>query len=109
MKRCSLLLVFDMLCFMSPNAYAQETSYDLNLYGFIQLDTSYDTKRVAPESNDSLRPSKVAVTKGQYGSNGETIFSIRPSTLGIKGAINHGQADIKTWLEFDLLDSDSSP
>lgn len=88
------LLTSGVLFGIAATSYAQESSVDLNVYGFIQLDTSYDKNRVAPQSNDTLRPSKVATIDGQFGSDGEMVFSMRPSTLGVKGSIASPQGNV---------------
>src|SRR5436190_6520999 len=56
----------------------------LELYGFVQLDAIQDFKRVNPNWDATLRPSRIPTVKGQFGSDGQSIFSARQSRLGAK-------------------------
>src|SRR5438309_6449176 len=50
---------------------------NLELYGFLQLDAIQDFKRVNPNWDATLRPSRIPTVKGQFGDNGQSIFSVR--------------------------------
>ena len=55
--------------------------HNLELYGFIQLDAIQDFKRVNPNWDATLRPSRIPTVGGQFGSDGQSIFSVRQSRL----------------------------
>ncbi|MEZ5501530.1 MAG: DcaP family trimeric outer membrane transporter [Halioglobus sp.] len=71
-----------------------------NVYGFVQADYIYDFKRVDPDWEDTLRVTTIPTQSGTYGNDGDSIFSVRQSRLGIKG--NYGP-DITYWLEGELF------
>ena len=54
------------------------------LYGFAMADAIYDFKRVDPNWNDTLRVSTIPTEAGQYGQDGEFVFSVRQSRLGVR-------------------------
>src|SRR4051812_43374207 len=98
---------------VSPGATPEEGAPDpskarIEIYGQIMLDAIYDFKRVAPDSNATLRPSKIAVNcpgDPGCGKNGETIMSIRQSKLGFKAYVPTSAGELTTELEFDLFAS----
>ena len=93
----------------SPSGYAAEEerarileSLNLDIYGFVQMDMIYDFNRVDPDWNDSLRPSKIPNVGGEFGQDGETIFSVRQTRMGLKGEIPTELGEVKTWFEWEL-------
>lgn len=75
---------------------------NLELYGFVQFDGIQDFDRVNPDWEATLRPSRIPTQKGQFGSDGQTIYSVRQSRLGAKAT---GMLDGKPYeakFEFDL-------
>ncbi len=58
---------------------AAEPSFEV--YGFAQLDAIQDFNRVNPAWNATLRPSRIPTTEGQYGSDGQTVLSVRQSLM----------------------------
>jgi hypothetical protein len=77
-----------------------EQGLSMNVYGFAMADAIYDFKRVDPNWNDTLRVSTIPTESGIYGGDGEFVFSVRQSRLGIKG--NYGE-DISFILEAELF------
>jgi hypothetical protein len=73
------------------------------VYGFAQVDYIQDFRRVNPDWNAMLRPSKIPTTPGLYGSDGEAIFSVRQSRLGVQGSVPAGPYDVKAKIEFDFF------
>jgi type II secretory pathway pseudopilin PulG len=69
----------------------EASSSSAQLYGFVMAD---------PNWNDTLRVSTIATDAGQYGQDGEFIFGVRQSRLGIKG--NYGD-DVTYLLEAELF------
>ena len=76
------------------------TALSANVYGFVMADMIYDFKRVDPNWNDTLRVSTIPTEEGSYGRDGEFVFGVRQSRLGIKG--NYGD-DITYILEAELF------
>ncbi len=63
-------------------------------------DAIYDFKRVDPDWQDTLRVTTVPTQGGAYGNNGDFVFSVRQSRLGVQG--NYGE-DITYKLEGELF------
>jgi hypothetical protein len=74
----------------------------LEFSGKIQLDYIYDFKRVDPAWNATLRPSTICFD-GSCGQNGESIFSMRQTSLGFSGFIPTSVGELKTDVSFDLF------
>ncbi len=72
----------------------------VDVYGFAQADTIYDFKRVDPDWEDTLRVTTIPTQSGAYGNDGNTVFSVRQSRLGIKG--DYGP-DVTFKLEGELF------
>jgi hypothetical protein len=75
---------------------------NFELYGFVQLDAIQDFKRVNPDWDATLRPSRIPTTKGEFGSDGQTIFSVRQSRLGAKASGMLAGKPYEAKFEFDL-------
>ncbi|WP_435215093.1 hypothetical protein ACMAY6_05360 [Luminiphilus sp. nBUS_16] len=85
---------------VSATTVESEPSSSAQLYGFVMADMIYDFKRVDPNWNDTLRVSTIPTDAGQFGQDGEFIFGVRQSRLGIKG--NYGD-DVTYLLEAELF------
>jgi hypothetical protein len=77
----------------------------ITLYGAAQFDYIYDVHRVDPAWEDALRPSKIPTTEGLFGSNGQSLFSVKQSRFGVKGdvPVGRGYSDINFKFEFDMF------
>ena len=75
------------------------------IYGAAQLDYIYDVHRVDPAWEDALRPSKIPTAEGLFGSNGQSLFSVKQSRLGVEGDVPVGRKldDINFKFEFDMF------
>jgi uncharacterized coiled-coil protein SlyX len=86
---------------VKPSPDKEGTSpLSVNVYGFAQADAIYDFKRVDPNWNDTLRVTTIPTDSGTYGEDGEMVFGVRQSRLGIKGA--YGE-DVTYILEAELF------
>jgi hypothetical protein len=100
---------------VAPNMKPEEGVKDadkarLEIYGFAQLDAIQDFKRVDPQWNATLRPTRIpvncpggAANDPGCGKDGESIFSVRQSRLGVLGFLPTGWGELKTKFEFDLF------
>jgi hypothetical protein len=77
------------------------------VYGFAQLDAIQDFDRTNPDWEDTLRASKIATAEGQYGSDGQTMFSVKQSRLGVNTVLPVGGKPLKTKFEFDMFGTGS--
>jgi len=103
---------------VAPNAKADEGAPNadkarLEIFGKVQLDAIYDFKRVDQAWNATLRPSKIPVNcppvavpgDACCGKDGESIFSVRQSSLGFKGFIPTKWGELTTLFDIDLFDA----
>jgi hypothetical protein len=80
-----------------------ERKPSFEIYGFAQVDYIQDFQRVRPDWNATLRPTRIPTVEGEYGANGEAIFSARQSRLGFRGSVPAGEHDLKARIEFDFF------
>jgi len=77
-----------------------QSKLSAQVYGFVMADAIYDFKRVDPDWEDTLRVTTIPTQSGAYGNDGDFVFSVRQSRLGIKG--DYGD-DITYILEGELF------
>ena len=77
------------------------------VYGFAQVDYIQDFQRVRPDWTATLRPTRIPTVEGLYGADGESIFSVRQSRLGVRGSLPAGAHDLKARIEFDFFGTSS--
>lgn len=108
--RTILLAALAAVTLLPAPGRAQEGSSkpSFEVYGFAQADLIQDFNRVRPDWNATLRPSRIPTADGQYGSDGETIFSVRQSRLGVKASVPVAGDLLKTRFEFDFFGSSTS-
>jgi hypothetical protein len=92
----------------APPAPASIRAVDANLdiYGFVQLDTIYDFDQSDPNWKDTLRVSKIPINcpnDAGCGKDGETIFGVRQTRFGVRGRIPTEIGELNTKLEFELF------
>jgi hypothetical protein len=90
------------LCVLTTQAAAKPS---FTIYGAAQLDYMYDVHRMDPAWEDAMRPSKIPTTDGLFGSDGQSLFSVKQSKFGVQGDVPVGRAlsDIDFKFEFDLF------
>jgi hypothetical protein len=75
----------------------------LEIYGFAQTDYIQDFKRVDQNWDATLRPSRIPTTKGVFGSDGQSIISVRQSRFGAKASLDVAGQPLNVKFEFDLF------
>src|SRR5512137_1146303 len=110
MNRTILLAALAAATLLPAPGLAEEAAAkpSFEVYGFAQADLIQDFKRVRADWNATLRPSRIPTADGQYGSDGETVFSVRQSRLGVKMSLPVAGDLLKTKLEFDFFGSSGS-
>jgi len=96
---------------IGPDAVAETGARDsgkarLEISGKVMLDVIYDFDRMNPDWNSTLRPSQIPVVcpgDAGCGKNGETIFSLRQSSIDFKGFVPTAIGQLRTDLSFDLF------
>lgn len=81
----------------------------VEVYGQAMADAIYDFDRMAPDWAATLRPSQIPITcpgDAGCGENGQFLFSIRQSSLGVRAFIPTSMGMVKTDLAFDLFGTD---
>ncbi|MCL6698301.1 porin [Sphingomonas sp. NSE70-1] len=86
-----------------PQRHKLAGEHNFELYGFLQLDAIQDFKRVNPDWDATLRPSRIPTTEGEFGSDGQTLFSVRQSRLGAKANGMLAGKPYEAKFEFDLF------
>jgi hypothetical protein len=86
----------------TPPVAKRSKDHNLELYGFVQLDAIQDFKRVNPDWDATLRPSRIPTEEGQFGGDGQSIFSVRQSRLGAKANGEIAGKPYEAKFEFDL-------
>jgi hypothetical protein len=79
---------------------------NLDIYGFVQLDTIYDFEQSDPNWKDTLRVSKIPINcpnDSGCGEDGETIFGVRQTRIGVRGRTPTAIGELNTRLEFELF------
>jgi hypothetical protein len=99
---CTIAGVFSLDAIGTQASAAKNT---FEIYGFAMSDLIYDADRVDPAWQDALRPSKIPVDPGTFGSDGVTSFSVKQSRFGVKGDVPVGEGldDITFKFEFDFF------
>jgi hypothetical protein len=99
-RRCACLLA--VLATAAP-AWAAEGGKSFEIYGFAQADFVQDLKRVNPNWDDTLRPSRIPTTEGEFGGDGQSIIGVRQSRFGVKASLPTGGQTLRTMFEIDLF------
>src|SRR5262245_34886747 len=100
----------------APGSAAEPNAPDANkaraeIYGQAQADAIYDFKKMNPQWAATLRPSQIPIVcpgSPGCGQDGQFTFSVRQSSLGVRGFIPTEYGLVKTDLAFDLFGSDGS-
>ena len=75
----------------------------LDIYGFAMMDTGYDFKQVDPNWFDVVRPVKLPSKANEFGSDGNSYFSVRQTRFGVKSEVPTSMGPLKTQFEFELF------
>ena len=73
------------------------------VYGFVMTDVIYDGGTIDPNWTDAARPTKLPSSKGEFGEDGNTYFSVKQTRFGIKSWFPTEKGQIKGIFEFDLF------
>ncbi len=90
-----------LLCCLAGTAAASDSTFDL--YGYIMLDSGYDTKQVDPSWYDVMRPTKLPAFEDEFGADGNTFFGVRQTRFGVKSATPTDVGVLKTQFEWELF------
>lgn len=99
-KTWVLVLLFLPSVLMAQDGEKQKT---MEIYGFIMMDAGYNFDQIHPDWYDVVRPTKLPAFKNQYGTDGNTYFSVRQTRLGFKNYFQTGMGELKTHFEFEMF------
>lgn len=103
MQKAKITMLFAGIIILASNVKAQESEKKLEVYGFLQTDYIQDFKRVNPAWDATLRPSKIPTQEGQFGSDGQSLISVRQSKFGVRGDLPTEGQNLHTQFEFDMF------
>jgi hypothetical protein len=100
-----LLLLVVAFIGMVFSIHGQDTTKEksLEIYGFAMTDLGFNFDQINPAWYDALRVTKLPVSQNEFGTNGNTYFSIRQSLFGIKGCTPTPLGTLTTVFDFDLF------
>ena len=88
----------------ATSALAQEEKKKaMEIYGFIMMDAGYNFNQIHPDWFDVVRPTKLPSYKNEYGTDGNTYFSVRQTRLGFKNYFETPLGELKTQFEFEMF------
>jgi hypothetical protein len=99
----AILIVLLQISFSLAMAQETEKQKTMELYGHVMTDVGYNFNQVAPDWFDVMRPTRLPSFKNEFGSNGNTYFSVRQSRVGIKTYTQTPLGELKTHLEVELF------
>ncbi|MDG2155122.1 MAG: hypothetical protein P8M26_04180, partial [Gammaproteobacteria bacterium] len=82
-------------------AVANAGDKTFEIYGYAELDYIQDSGLVDPDWVDTLRPSKIIIDRSEYGSESQSVFSVKQTLLGAKGNLPTDNGDVFFRVEFD--------
>jgi hypothetical protein len=97
--------LFALFILLTNGTMAQQAEGEkaLELYGFIMTDAGYNFNQIHPDWFDVVRPTKLPSYEGEFGTNGNTYFSVRQTRFGTKGYLPTPLGTLKTTFEFELF------
>ena len=104
MKKNNIFICI-LLSTLVSTGWAQEADDKkaLEIYGFVMTDAGYNFNQIHPDWFDVVRPTKLPEYEGQYGTNGNTYFSVRQTRFGTRGYLPTPLGELKTVFEFELF------
>jgi hypothetical protein len=90
-----------LLCCLAGTAAAGDSTFDI--YGYVMLDSGYDTKQVDPAWYDVMRPTKLPAFADEFGADGNTFFGVRQTRFGVKTSTPTDVGDFTTQFEWELF------
>jgi hypothetical protein len=87
------------------STYAQDSTKvrSLEIYGFAMTDFGFNFDQINPAWFDALRVTKLPVSKNDFGTNGNSYFSVRQTRLGVKGYTHTPVGELTAVFDFDLF------
>jgi hypothetical protein len=103
MKIRLLLLMVGIASVCTTNAQDSTKEKSLEIYGFAMTDLGYNFDQINPAWFDALRVTRLPTSKNEYGTNGNTYFSVRQTRFGVKGYMSTPIGEMTAVFDFDLF------
>jgi hypothetical protein len=82
---------------------AQDTQTRFDVYGFIMLDGGYNADQIHPDWFDTVRPTKLASFKDEFGPDGNWFYGVRQTRFGVKTFTPTSIGELRTTFEFEMF------
>jgi hypothetical protein len=93
-----------LVLFLANLTLAQEENKNwFQIYGFAMTDMGYNFNQIAPNWSDVVRPTQLPTYKNQYGTDGNTYFSVRQTRFGVKSSTKTELGELFTQFEWELF------
>jgi hypothetical protein len=98
-------IAFAVLCLSAIQATAQEPEKEkaMEIYGFVMMDGGHNFKQIDPNWFDVVRPTKLPAYENQFGTDGNTYFSVRQTRFGTKNWFKTCLGELKTIFEWEMF------
>ncbi len=103
MKNGLLLLIIGFAFIFSTKAQDSTKEKSLEIYGFAMTDLGYNFNQINPAWFDALRVTRLPTSKNEYGTDGNTYFSVRQTRFGVKGYMSTPIGEMTAVFDFDLF------
>ncbi|HSF14768.1 MAG TPA: DcaP family trimeric outer membrane transporter [Vicinamibacteria bacterium] len=87
----------------SQPAQQGEPKPRMDIYGFIMLDTGYQSGANDPDWFDVVRPVKLPSFENEFGAEGNWFAGVRQTRLGVKNFLPTDLGELRTTFEFELF------
>lgn len=101
MIRVAIALMASLICFSTLAQEVEKPAFVIS--GQIMTDIGYNFNQVNPLYFDVMRPTQLPAYKNEFGSDGNTYFSVRQSSLGFKSFTDTKYGELRTRFDFDLF------
>jgi len=101
LSNCFYVVVCWLL--LSNVSFAQDPKGNFEIYGVVLVDAGYNFNSSDPDWFDVMRPTRLPKFENQFGTEGNTFFSIRQTKLGFKSSQPTKWGEFKTHFDFDLF------
>jgi hypothetical protein len=98
-----ILVILGFASVFSTNAQDSTKEKSLEIYGFAMTDLGYNFDQINPAWFDALRVTKLPTSPNQYGSSGNSYFSVRQTRFGVKGYMPTPLGEMTAVFDFDLF------
>ncbi len=82
---------------------AEQLKPRMEIYGFAMTDIGYRTGQIDPNWFDVMRPTKLPAYENEFGTDGNTYFSVRQTRFGTKAYFPTKLGEVYTIFEFELF------